>query len=100
MRIVNKTPYFEQLPTRSVGPPPNQALVTTSLPVTVDPQPAPPEVLEGLYSIKSTPYNQSFASRLYGQLPSPTTVFFQDWETMSPWMELMADVMDHHRISQ
>jgi hypothetical protein len=91
---------FEQLPTRSVGLSPNQTLVTESLPVSIEPQPAPPEVLEGLYSIKGTPFNQSFASRLYGQQEPPTTVFFQDWETMSPWMELMADVMDHHRISQ
>lgn len=62
-------------------------------------QPAPAEVLEGLYSIKNIPFECSFASRLYGGHPSTPLIFFQDWETMSPWMELMADIMDHHRIS-
>lgn len=63
-------------------------------------QPAPTEVLEGLYSIKSTPFECSFASRLYGGQPPTPLTFFQDWDTMSPWMELMADIMDHYRISQ
>ncbi|KAG8688150.1 hypothetical protein FRC09_013081, partial [Ceratobasidium sp. 395] len=79
--------------------PSNQALVSDPIPSLVEPQPAPPEVLEGLYAIKITSFDQSFASRLYGHRIPPTTVFFQDWETMSPWMELMADVISHYRIS-
>ncbi|KAG8683176.1 hypothetical protein FRC09_016249, partial [Ceratobasidium sp. 395] len=76
------------------------ALASDPIPSLVEPQSAPPEVLEGLYAIKNTPFDQSFASRLYGHRIPPTTVFFQDWETMSPWMELMADVISHYRISQ
>lgn len=70
------------------------------LPPAAKNQPIPPDVLEGLSSIKSTPFNHSFASRLYGGLRSPATIFFKDWDTMSPWMELMADLMDHYRLSQ
>lgn len=69
------------------------------LPPAAKNQPIPPDVLEGLSSIKSTPFNYSFASRLYGGLRSPATIFFKDWDTMSPWMELMADLMDHYRLS-
>ncbi|GAB1518443.1 hypothetical protein RhiTH_001502 [Rhizoctonia solani] len=65
----------------------------------IEPPPPPREVLNGLYAIKSTPLENSFVSRLYGGHISSPMVFFQDWETMSPWMELMSDVMNHHRLS-
>ncbi|KAG9093454.1 hypothetical protein FS749_014358 [Ceratobasidium sp. UAMH 11750] len=91
----------QKLPPRiSPVPASNQAHVAEPLPLVAETQPAPPGVLEELCAIKSTPYDQSFASRVYGYSQSPTTIFFQDWETMSPWMELMADVMAHHRISR
>ncbi|CAE6527298.1 unnamed protein product [Rhizoctonia solani] len=75
------------------------APVIEALDELVDSPPPPQEVLDGLYVIKVTPLENSFASRLYGGQFSEPTIFFQDWETMSPWMELMADVMDHHRLS-
>ncbi|KDN47050.1 hypothetical protein RSAG8_03827, partial [Rhizoctonia solani AG-8 WAC10335] len=74
-------------------------LVVEALDEVVDPPPPPQEVLDRLYAIKTTPLENSFASRLYGGQFSEPTVFVQDWETMSPWMELMADVMDHYRLS-
>ncbi|KAG8739779.1 hypothetical protein FRC10_005162 [Ceratobasidium sp. 414] len=93
--------HAEQLPPRLLPvPTSNQTQIGESLPLVAETEPAPPGVLEELYAIKSTPFDQSFASRLYGHGSSPTTIFFQDWETMSPWMELMADVMAHYHISQ
>ncbi|KAG9128557.1 hypothetical protein FRC07_003446 [Ceratobasidium sp. 392] len=90
----------QKLPPRlDLAPTSNQPSIAEPLPSVVETQPAPPGVLEELSAIKSTPFDQSFASRLYGQHTSPPTVFFQDWETMSPWMELMADVMGHYRLS-
>ncbi|QRV88690.1 GNAT family acetyltransferase [Ceratobasidium sp. AG-Ba] len=77
----------------------NQACVVKQLPLAAEQQSVPPGVLETLYAIKTTSFQTSFASRMYGCPFRSTTVFFQDWETMSPWMELMADVMDHHRLS-
>ncbi|CAE6455998.1 unnamed protein product [Rhizoctonia solani] len=66
----------------------------------VDPPPPPQDVLDKLYAIKTTPLECSFASRLYGGQFSSPMVFYQDWESMSPWMELMADIMDHYRLSR
>ncbi|CAE6458843.1 unnamed protein product [Rhizoctonia solani] len=66
----------------------------------VDSPPPPQEVLDNLYAMKTTPLENSFASRLYGGQFAEPTIFFQDWETMSPWMELVADVMDHYHLSQ
>ncbi|CAE6402897.1 unnamed protein product [Rhizoctonia solani] len=81
------------------GPSEEAPLVVEALDELVDHPPPPQDVLDRLYAIKTTPLENSFASRLYGGQFSEPTVFFQDWETMSPWMELMADVMDHHRLS-
>ncbi|KAF8605801.1 hypothetical protein BDV93DRAFT_521165 [Ceratobasidium sp. AG-I] len=78
---------------------PEQIPFSKPLPPTTDIPSPSSDILDGLYSIKSTPFETSFASRLYEGLSSPATVFFEDWETMSPWMELMADLMDHYRIS-
>ncbi|KAG8733990.1 hypothetical protein FRC11_013828 [Ceratobasidium sp. 423] len=83
------------------GPPKGQEpAVVEALEELVDPLPPPQDVLDGLYAIKTTPLECSFASRLYGGQFSSPMVFFQDWETMSPWMELMEDIMDHYRISR
>ncbi|KAH7335485.1 hypothetical protein B0J17DRAFT_720010 [Rhizoctonia solani] len=73
--------------------------VVEALDELVEPLPPPQEVLERLYAIKTTSLENSFASRLYGGQFSEPTVFFRDWETTSPWMELMGDVVDHHRLS-
>lgn len=81
-------------------PPREQEPVVEALDPVIQAQPAPSQVLDALYSIKTTSFVNSFASRLYGGHPPPPKIFFQDWETMSPWMELTADIMDHYRISQ
>jgi hypothetical protein len=83
------------------GPDPSTELppVVEALDEVIEPPAPPREVLEGLYAIKSTPLENSFASRLYGGQFSSPTIFFQDWKTISPWTELMVDVMNHHSIS-
>jgi hypothetical protein len=59
------------------------------------------QVIDALHSIKSTPYENSFLSRLTGvQHDETPAVFAVDWQTISPWMDLMSDVRDHYRISQ
>jgi len=56
-----------------------------------------PDVIDALYSIKTTPYSSSFASRLYGNaFREDDKVIAVDWETQAPWMELMTDVIDHY----
>lgn len=61
-----------------------------------------PTVIDALYSIKTTPYNNSFAARIYGDASREdcTKVIAMDWETRSPWMELMNDVIDHYSLAQ
>ncbi|EED85667.1 predicted protein [Postia placenta Mad-698-R] len=58
-----------------------------------------PQVLDALYAIKTTPYEHSFLSRMGGfqppRAPDPIAV---DWETRSPWMDLMADVREHYSL--
>lgn len=58
-----------------------------------------PQVLDALYAIKTTPYEHSFLSRVGGfqppRAPDPIAV---DWETRSPWMDLMADVREHYSL--
>ncbi|CEL62011.1 hypothetical protein RSOLAG1IB_04762 [Rhizoctonia solani AG-1 IB] len=83
------------------GPDPSTELppVVEALDEVIEPPAPPREVLERLYAIKSTPLENSFASRLYGGQFSSPTIFFQDWNTISPWTELMVDVMNHHSIS-
>ena len=60
-----------------------------------------PEVLDALYAIKTTPYESSFLSRLYGfNSYLQKNVIAVDWETRTPWMELMQDIRDHYTLSQ
>jgi hypothetical protein len=71
-----------------------------SLAVTQESHP-PNEVLAALRSIRCTPFERSFLSRLHGCLdPEPKPVLFVDWDTQSPWMDLMEDVRDHYLLSQ
>ncbi|KAH9943823.1 hypothetical protein B0H21DRAFT_864923, partial [Amylocystis lapponica] len=57
---------------------------------------ANPEVLDALYAIQNTPYERSFLSRLQGAMPANTPgLIAVDWETQSPWMDLMSDVREH-----
>ena len=59
------------------------------------------QVIDALHSIKSTPYENSFLSRLTSvQQDETPAVIAVDWQTISPWMDLMSDVRDHYRISQ
>ncbi|TFY54025.1 hypothetical protein EVJ58_g9105 [Rhodofomes roseus] len=58
-----------------------------------------PQVLDALYAIRTTPYEYSFLSRIQGFQPARTpTAIAVDWETRSPWMELMSDVRDHYSL--
>ncbi|KAJ3548910.1 hypothetical protein NM688_g5239 [Phlebia brevispora] len=69
-------------------------------PLTSVPFVAPhPDVLDALYSIESTPYNTSFLRRLQGYQPSrKEPVLVVDWDSRSPWMDLMRDIRDHHAL--
>ncbi|KAG6843867.1 hypothetical protein H0H93_016874, partial [Arthromyces matolae] len=62
--------------------------------------PPNPEVIDALYSIRTTPFASSFMSRLHGtkaKLESP--VIAMDWETTTPWMNLMSDIRNHYALS-
>ena len=59
------------------------------------------EVLTGLDGIRTTPFSNSFFSRLDGtNESSPKGLIAIDWETRTPWMNLMADIHDHYTFSQ
>ena len=66
--------------------------------------PAPnKEIIEGLYSIRKTPYECSFASRLMGcpiGYDGQSYLIHRDWETQAPWMDLLADIGLHYSLSQ
>ncbi|KAF9523348.1 hypothetical protein CPB83DRAFT_691704 [Crepidotus variabilis] len=71
--------------------------------MTVTPLPAhklsqpDPEVLDALYSIRTTPFHTSFISRLHGTPQHPTCGLISvDWETQTPWMELLEDIREHY----
>ncbi|KAJ6568273.1 hypothetical protein DFH09DRAFT_432980 [Mycena vulgaris] len=61
--------------------------------------PSPPSgIIEALEAITTTPFENSFLSRLHGvtrgvDIPGLVSV---DWETVTPWMSLMSDVRDHY----
>ncbi|KAG6861261.1 hypothetical protein C0995_002069 [Termitomyces sp. Mi166 len=59
-----------------------------------------PDVIEALYTIKTTPFASSFLSRLQGTTASiPSSAIAVDWETVTPWMSLMSDIRDHYVLS-
>ena len=59
------------------------------------------QVLDALYAIQTTPYENSFLSRIQGYNPCRESgVIALDWETRTPWMELMQDIRDHYTLSQ
>lgn len=70
------------------------------------PPPTPPvvnsTVIDALYSIKTTAYTNSFASRIYGNVirEGHSKAIAVDWETRSPWIDLMTDIMDHYSLAQ
>lgn|ERR1700761_7891110 len=57
-----------------------------------------PEVLEALYGVQTTPYQNSLLSRLNGFSVRRTPMIAADWEARSPWMELMEDVRAHYAL--
>ncbi|TFK39467.1 hypothetical protein BDQ12DRAFT_722331 [Crucibulum laeve] len=82
-----------------------RSMGTTGGPVTPLSQPPSPspvnlQVLDALNGLKTTPFENSFASRLQGtraiNLPGLIAV---DWETITPWMDLMNDVRDHYKLA-
>ncbi|KIM59706.1 hypothetical protein SCLCIDRAFT_125662 [Scleroderma citrinum Foug A] len=69
-------------------------------PLQVQPSAVLPESLNHLRNIPTTRYENSFASRLYGSKPLKTPgLVAADWETRTPWMNLMDDVHEHHCIA-
>ncbi|KAF7317727.1 Cytoplasmic protein [Mycena kentingensis (nom. inval.)] len=65
------------------------------------PPAAPTAVINALEAIQSTPYENSFLSRLLGStggadVPGLVSV---DWETLTPWMNLMTDVREHYTLA-
>ncbi|KAI0731378.1 hypothetical protein C8Q76DRAFT_612730 [Earliella scabrosa] len=59
-----------------------------------------PQVLDALYAIQSTPYENAFLSRIQGFQPSQQIgAIAVDWETRTPWMELMCDIRDHYALA-
>ncbi|KAF7371052.1 Cytoplasmic protein [Mycena sanguinolenta] len=55
-------------------------------------------IIEALESTKTTPFENSFLARLHGvargaAIPGLVSV---DWETATPWMNLMNDIRDHY----
>lgn len=60
-----------------------------------------PVVLDALYAIKTTPYPNSFLRRLLGrQSTRERGVLAVDWESRTPWMDLMRDIRDHFTLMQ
>jgi len=57
-----------------------------------------PAVLRALYDVRTTPYQNSFLSRLNGFVVRSPPVVTVDWEARSPWMDLMEDIRAHHAL--
>jgi hypothetical protein len=73
----------------------------TPLPVSPQNLPASKEVLDALYSIETTPFAHSFVSRLRGFRGFvPPGLVAVDWETRTPWMNVMADIREHYLFAQ
>ncbi|PCH44425.1 hypothetical protein WOLCODRAFT_139002 [Wolfiporia cocos MD-104 SS10] len=61
---------------------------------------ANPQVLDALHAIRTTPYERSFLSRIQGyQSPAVLGLMHVDWETRSPWMELLSDIREHYALA-
>ena len=67
----------------------------------VRPSAVNPQVLDALYAIRTTSYENSFHSRIEGTSTSLQKIAISvDWETRTPWMELMSDIREHHSLFQ
>ncbi|KDQ18878.1 hypothetical protein BOTBODRAFT_638946 [Botryobasidium botryosum FD-172 SS1] len=72
-----------------------------ALPHLPSPPPPNPEILTALYGIQTTPYANSFASRVHGRtipVNDQSSLILRDWESRSPWMDLMHDIRDHYSL--
>ncbi|KAF9266791.1 hypothetical protein L218DRAFT_750705 [Marasmius fiardii PR-910] len=56
--------------------------------------------IDQLSQIRTTPYKNSFLSRLQGTSPANTGLISVDWLTRTPWMNLMDDIREHYQISR
>ncbi|KAF5353149.1 hypothetical protein D9758_008733 [Tetrapyrgos nigripes] len=57
------------------------------------------QVLDALLSIRSTPYENTFLSRLHSVRPDRIPgLIAVDWELESPWMKLMNDIHEHYKL--
>jgi hypothetical protein len=56
-----------------------------------------PATMDALHAIKHTPYESSFASKLYGyQTDRPESTYnMVDWETRTLWMDLCEEIHLH-----
>lgn len=59
-----------------------------------------PETIDTLYGIQTTTLETSFLARLQGTRTLPITAIAIDWETITPWMNLMNDIREHYKLSQ
>lgn len=73
----------------------------TPLPPPTQSLPVNTEVLDALYNIKTTPFDNSFLSRLHGSRDFvPPGLVAVDWETKTPWMNVMANIREHYLFAQ
>ncbi|KIK97351.1 hypothetical protein PAXRUDRAFT_232092 [Paxillus rubicundulus Ve08.2h10] len=81
---------------------PAVAISGTSLATLDIPPPSslPPTVLDSLKAIQTTRHENSFAARICGhKLQKTPGLISVDWETRSPWMNLMDDIHAHYSYS-
>lgn len=74
--------------------------VLTPLETSLD-SPPNSEVLEALHAISTTKFDSSFLSRICGSYEDTTeNVIAVDWETTTPWMNLLSDIREHYTLAQ
>ncbi|KAJ4479685.1 hypothetical protein C8J55DRAFT_560838 [Lentinula edodes] len=56
------------------------------------------ETVDALCSIRKTLYGHSFASRLHGNHARTPGLIHVDWDTKTPWMNLMEDIREHYQL--
>jgi hypothetical protein len=77
---------------------PKNPVTVSGLPLTVKTPEPDPAVLRALYGVRTTPYQNTFLSRLNGFVIRFPPVVAVDWEVRPPWMDLMEDIRAHHAL--